>query len=105
MVLNHLCKLLIRFKPLPLQAVFPSIKEGTGAALREIIPELAERLFQQVSGIQTSIGAEQFFERPTAIQTQVLAPRQQRVALTFDVGPILTTESFVFGSADLIQRL
>ena len=63
MVLNHLCKLLIRFKPLPLQAVFPSIKEGTGAALREIIPELAERLFQQVSGIQTSIGAEQFFER------------------------------------------
>ena len=61
MVLNHLGKLLIRFEPLPFQAVVSSFKEGAGTGLGSVIPELAEGLFPQIGGIQTPVGLEPFF--------------------------------------------
>jgi hypothetical protein len=56
--INHSGKLLVRFQPLPLEAVFPALKEGASTALGAVVPELSEGLLQNIGGVQASIGLE-----------------------------------------------
>ena len=105
MEFNQLGKLLVRFEPLPFQAVLPSFKEGAGTALGSVIPELAEGLLQQIGGVQTPVGLQQFFQGSSAIQTQVLASRQQGILLALDVTPVLAAEAFVLTAPDFIEGL
>ena len=58
---NQLGKPSIRLQSLPFQAVLPSFKEGAGTALGSVIPELAEGFLEEVGGVQTPVGLEQFF--------------------------------------------
>ena len=64
-----------------------SFKEGAGTALGSVIPELAEGFLEEVGGVQTPVGLEQFFQGSSAIQTQVLASREQGISLALDVIP------------------
>ena len=92
---NQLGKLSIRLQSLPFQAVLPSFKEGAGTALGSVIPELAEGFLEEVgASVQTPVGLEQFFQGSSAIQTQVLASREQGISLA-DVTPVLAAEAFV----------
>ena len=91
---NQLGKLSIRLQSLPFQAVLPSFKEGAGTALGSVIPELAEGFLEEVGGVQTPVGLEQFFQGSSAIQTQVLASREQGISLALDVTPVLAAEAF-----------
>ena len=87
------------------QAVLPSFKEGAGTALGSVIPELAEGFLEEVGGVQTPVGLEQFFQGSSAIQTQVLASREQGISLALDVTPVLAAEAFVLTAPDFIEGL
>ena len=72
---NQLGKLPIRLQSLPFQAVFPALEEGARAAFGAVVPELSEGFLEDVGGVQTPVGLEQFFQGSPPIQTQVLAAR------------------------------
>ena len=61
---NHRGELLVRSQALPLQGRPPVLEEAAGPALAAVVPELAERLLEQVRGVQALVGREQGLEGP-----------------------------------------
>src|SRR5260370_444537 len=104
MSIDHLGELFVGGEPLPLQAGTPVLEESSCPTLALVVPELAERLLEQVRRIQSLVGRQQRLERLPALQSQVLTPRQQRVLLTLDVAAILAAEPRVLGLAYLVER-
>ena len=86
---NQLGELPIGLQSLPFQAVFPALEKGARATLGAVVPELSEGFLEHVGRVQTPVGLEQFFQGASAIQTQVLAPREQGITLALDVAPVL----------------
>src|SRR4030095_11191889 len=66
MTLDHLRKLLIGFQPLPLQGSAPVLKEAPCPAFLLVVPQLAERLLEQVGGLQPLVSVEQLLEGAAA---------------------------------------
>src|ERR1700752_5378122 len=62
MAINHLRQLFVGFKALPLQGNRPVLKEAARPAFLLIVPQLAERLLEQVSGLQPLVSTEQDLE-------------------------------------------
>jgi len=52
MTVDHLCELLVRFEPLPLERVAPVLEEAASPALGLVVPELDEGLHEQVGSIE-----------------------------------------------------
>ncbi len=76
---NQLGKLPIRLQSLPFQAVFPALEKGTRAAFATVVPQLSEGFLEDVGGVQTPVGLEQFLQRSLPVQTQVLSDRESKV--------------------------
>ena len=102
---NQLGKLPIRLHSLPFQAVFPAFEKGARATFGTVVPELSEGFLEDIGRVQTPISLEQFFQGASSIQTQILAPGEQRITLALDVTPVLATETFVLTAPDLIKGL
>jgi len=54
-LVNHLGKLLVRLEPLPLERVAPLLEEAACPALGLVIPELTERLLEQVGRVESFV--------------------------------------------------
>lgn len=105
MFLNHVGKLLVRFKPLPAQLGFPVVEELARPGFRVVGPELIEGFPQDVSGVQPLIGIEEKLEAVFALAGQVLGVREQDVFLTLDEGALVTCNAGIFCLADFIEGL
>jgi hypothetical protein len=79
MALDHLCKLLIGFQSLPLEAGAPVLEEPSRPALALVAPELPERLLEEIGGIEPLVGSQQPLEGLSAFQAQVLTAGESRV--------------------------
>jgi len=100
---NQLGKLSVWLQTLPFQTVFPSIEECTGATFSTVVPELSKIFLEDVGCVQTPVGLKQLLQGASSIQVQILAAREQRITLTFDVAPVLAAETFVLTAPDFIE--
>jgi len=104
MEFDHRSKLPVRFQALPFQAVFPAIEESAGATFGAVVPELSEGFLEDIGCVQTQVGLERLLQGASSIQTQVLAPREQRITLALDVASVRAAETFILTAPDFIQR-
>src|SRR5689334_860944 len=79
MTLDHLSKFFKGSKPLPSECGLPVFKEASRPPFALIAPQLAKGLFEQVSGVEPLVGAEQSLQSLAALQSQIVPTRQQRV--------------------------
>src|SRR5271157_2127648 len=98
-------KPLVGLEPLPHEAGAPVVEETPRPTLASVVPELAERLLQQASGVEPLVGSQQQRKRALAVQAEIVAMRQQRVLLALDEAPILAAQARVFGFAHLVEGL
>src|SRR4051812_21507535 len=84
MGLDHHGELLKGLQALPPQGGFPVLEEPARPAGAVVVPELAERLLQQVSLVQPTVGPEQQLQRLLPLEGQVLPSRQEVVPLPLD---------------------
>src|SRR3954468_24706391 len=91
--LDHPGELPERFQPLPLQGVFPVGEETTGPAGAAVVPDLVERLLQQVGRMQSLVGPEQQLQRLFAFGGKVLLAGEEVVSLPLDEPAILPREA------------
>src|SRR3990167_9491607 len=84
MAINHRGELLVRPEALPLERRAPVLEEAARPALPAVVPELPERLLEQVRGVQPLVGGQQRRERPPAAEGQILSVGQERVLLPLD---------------------
>src|SRR5713101_1280767 len=103
--INHRGELLVGPQALPLEGGPPVLEEAASPALPAVVPELAERLLEQVRSIQPLVGGEQRLERPPAAEGQVLAVRQQGVLLPLDEPALPPGHARVLALADLVERV
>jgi hypothetical protein len=102
---DHRRELLVGREPLPLEALCPPPEEGAGSALGLVVPELANGLFEQVSGVQSLVGFTQLGKRTTAVEGAVCAVGEQGVALSLDESTVLGGEAAVLTTANLVERV
>ena len=100
MTLDHLGKFLVR-----LQAGLPVLEEAPRPSFSPVAPQLAERFFQQVGGIEALVGRQQRLQGLPAIQRQVLVVAQQDILLARDGAPLRACEPGVFALPHLVQRI
>src|SRR5439155_13614814 len=100
---NHRGELLVGPQALPLEGGPPVLEEAARPALAAVVPELAERLFEEVGRVQPLVGGQQGLERPPAIERQILPVGQQRVLLPFDEPALAARHAGVLALADLIE--
>src|SRR5271166_2896218 len=98
-------KPLVGLEPLPHEAGAPVVEETPRPTLASVVPEVAERLLQQASGVEPLVGSQQQRKRALAVQAEIVAMRQQRVLLALDEAPILAAQARVFGFAHLVEDL
>ena len=103
MTVNHFSEFLKRFQPLPLEAGAPMLEEFPCPNLALVVPELAERLLEQIGGIEPFICRQQNFQRSPSIHAQVLAVRQQGVFLPLDEAAIIASQSCVLSAAHFVR--
>ncbi len=70
---NQRRKLSIRLQALPPQTVLLAFEKDPGTPFGAVVPTLAEGFLEEVGRIQPPVSLQQFFQRPPAIQTEVLA--------------------------------
>src|SRR5262249_1976153 len=105
MVLDHLRKFLIGYKPLPFERCLPVLKEAPRPAFTLVAPELAKGLLKQVGGIESLVGIEQGLKRLAAFKGKVVPARQERIFLSLDEAPIFAHQPPGLVFSNLIQRL
>src|SRR5882672_5312203 len=105
MPVDQLGELLVRLQALPLQLSAPVFEESTSPGFAGVIPQLCERLLEQVGGVQALVGRQQQLEILSSVTGEILRMRQQCVLLSLDELPIPATESGVFLLAYLVERL
>src|SRR5437868_4168782 len=93
---NQLGKLLVRLQALPLQLSAPVLEELTSPGLSGVVPQLCERLFEHVGGVQSFVGRQQQLEVLAGVTGEILRMRQQCVLLSLDEPSVPATESGVF---------
>src|ERR1043166_8371542 len=105
MTLDHLSKFFKGSKPLPSECSLPVLKEASRPPFALIAPQLAKGLFEQVSGVEPLVGAEQSLQSLAAFQSQIVPTRQQRVLLPLDKAAVFATKPAIFALSHLIERL
>src|SRR5260221_134221 len=105
MRLDHPCKFVEGLQTLPAQRCFPLVEEPPCPSGAPVVPELIERLLEQVGLVQAAIGLEQQLQRLLPFEGKVLPMRQQRVLLPFDKAAILARQPSVLALANLVERL
>src|SRR5262245_25278905 len=105
MALDHASKLLVGLEPLPLEGVAPVVEEAAGPALPLVVPELAERLLEDVGGVEPAVGGQEQLQRLTPFVAEVGGRREQRVLLAFDEAVVVAGDAGIFALADLVQGL
>jgi len=103
MPVDHRGELLVGPQALPLERRPPVLEEAAGPGLSAVVPELPERLLEQVRGVQALVGGEQGFEGPPAVEREILAVGQQRVLLPLDEPALPPGHAGVLALADLIE--
>ncbi len=103
MPVDHGGELLVGLESLPFEARAPLLKEPSRPRLAFLAPQLAEGLLEQIGDVQPLVRREQGLKRLAALQSQVLAARQQGVFLALDVTPLPVTEPGVLALADFVQ--
>src|SRR6476661_6667637 len=98
-------ELLVGLQPLPLQRRTPLLEESQRPTRRFVVPELSERLLEEIRRLQTLVGLEQQLECCLTTVAQVVPPRQQGVLLPLDVAATRPRRAGVFVLANLIQGL
>ena len=93
---DHLGKSLEWIQPLPAQGLPPLEEETPGPKRAVVVPQLSERLLEEVGLVQPSVGLEQQLECRPAVGREVLPARQQCVPLPFDEPPVRTRQASVF---------
>jgi len=99
MTFDHLRELLERLEPLPLECVFPVLKEFPGPGFARVVPQLPERFLKQVSRVEPPVGGEQRLECLAAIEVQILTVRQQGIAVPLDEAALLALHPPILGPA------
>src|SRR5450759_3034118 len=97
--LDHLCELLVGLEALPLERLAPVLEEAPGPSLARVVPQLAERLLEEVGGVEAPVRDQQQLERLAPLERQVLATREQRVLLALDEAAVLAREAGVLALA------
>ena len=88
---------------MPLEAVPPAFEEGPRSSLGAVVPELAEGLLEDVGSIEAPVGLEQLLEAGLAVVLEVLAIREQGVALALDVRPVLARQPPELAASHIIE--
>src|SRR5229473_3602388 len=101
--LNHGRELLVGAEALPLERRPPVFEEAARPALPAVVPELPERLLEQVRRVQPLVGGEQRREGPAAAEGQVRAVGQQGVLLPLDEPALPAGDAGVLALADLVE--
>ena len=70
-----------------------------------VVPQLAERLLEEVGLVQPLVGLEQQLQGLPPLGSEVLPAREQVVPLPLDEPPVLPRQAGVFPLADLVHRL
>src|SRR5262249_20477952 len=102
MALDHLSKLLVGLQALPLQGSAPVRKEAARPAFPLVVPQLAERLLEHISGGQPLVGPEQCLKSATTIAGRILPARQQGILLPLDEVTILPAQAGILALAHLV---
>ena len=77
---------------MPLEGRPPVLEEAARPAFPAVVPELPERLFEEVGRVQPPVGREQGLERPPAIERQILLEVDPGLALSLqDLTPLRLT--------------
>src|SRR6266404_836448 len=105
MRLDQPCEFLEWRQTLPAQRCFPLVEEPPCPSWAPVVPELIERLLEQVGLVQASIGLEQQLQCLLPFEGKVFPMRQQRVLLPFDKATILPRQPSVLALANLVERL
>src|SRR5260370_39537386 len=95
-------ELLVRLQTLPAHRRPPLVEEPSCPAGTPVVPELIERLLEQVGLVQASVGLEQQLQRLLPIEAEVFPMGQQGVFVPLDEAAILTRHPGVFGLANLV---
>src|SRR5690606_6497399 len=103
--IDHRGELYEWFQSLPLQRVAPFLEEAPRPCRAGVIPQLAERLLEQVGSVQPLVRRQERLERLATVGGEVLPVRQQRVLLALDEASVRTRKPCVFGLSHLVQRL
>src|SRR5262245_30229580 len=102
MTIDHGSELLIRFEPLPHEALAPVIEEAPRPALALVAPQLPEALLEDIGRVEPLVGREQRLQCLRAVEGEVLLARQQGVFLPLDVAPIAARKPAIFALANVI---
>src|ERR1700730_3711595 len=105
MPVDQLGKLLVRLQALPLQLSTPVLEELTSPGLAGVVPQLCERLREEVGGVQALGGRQQQLEVLSSVTGEILRMRQQCILLSLDELPVPATEPGVFLLAYPVERL
>src|SRR3990172_3140274 len=97
--IDHVGELLVGLQALPLQSVSPVLEEAPRPTLALVVPELPERFFQHIGGVQSPVGLEQEFQGLAALEGEVVPARQQGVLLAFDETAILVRQPRILALA------
>src|SRR5512135_61015 len=103
--LDHRGELAERLQALPLQGIRPMLEEPSRPAGPVVVPELAERLLQEVGLVQPLVGPEQQLQRLPALGGEVLPTGEQVVSLPLDEAAILPRKPSVLPPPHLVHRL
>src|SRR6266498_1931542 len=85
------------------KASFPILEEPTRPAGAVVVPELAERLLQQIGLVQPLVGPEQQLQCLLPLDGQVLPSRQEVVPLSLDEATPLPREPDILAPPDLVH--
>ena len=69
MPINHLSEFLVGLEPLPPQAGAPVVEESPCPDLAAVVPQLTERLFEHIGGVQPLVGRQQQLKVDPRVKT------------------------------------
>ena len=87
---DHLGEVLVGLEALPFEGGSPVLEEASGPPFPPIVPELSERLLEQVGGVQALVRREEGLEGLASVLGEVLPVGEKRVLLALDKAPLLT---------------
>ena len=105
MSLNHGSEVLVEFLKFPFQLWPPILEELSGPNLAAVIPQLAERLFQQVVDVEALVGRQDQLQIVAGAAGEILWIDQQGVFLSLDVGTWLPLQPAILAFADAAEGL
>jgi len=105
MAFHQANELLKRLEPAPAQLGLPVLEELPGPGGMVVVPQLPERLFEEIRFMEPLVGLEQQLQRAPAFQIQVGRLGEERIPLPLDEAPVLMSHPPVLQTADLVQRI